>query len=62
MHICGCGRGKEFGVADVTRVASKHWWLGLLLFVCFFLLVASLVSSLWPVASLYFELFPFLMQ
>jgi hypothetical protein len=41
---------------------SKHWWLGLLLFVCFFLLVASLVSSLWPVASLYFELFPFLMQ
>jgi hypothetical protein len=59
----GAGRGKEFGVVDVARVTSKLEWLGLLFVRVFLLLVASVFFSfLWPVASLYFELFPFLMQ
>jgi hypothetical protein len=58
----GAARGKEFGVADVTRVTSKLEWLGLLFVRVFLLSVASVFFFLWPVASLYFELFPFLMQ
>jgi hypothetical protein len=62
MPICGCGQGQRIWSCWCRESSVQALVPGSFVVHMFLLLVASLVSILWPVASKFFELFPFLMQ